>query len=285
MSKTRIVQSRDVVCGIRLQDGADHFEVTYRGKRRTFCSEACLARFRKTPERFLKTPLIQLKDVRKTFHTGDVETQVLRGLDLSIWKGDFVAIIGASGSGKSTALNMIGLLDRPTSGQVLLEGDDVSGFRETARAMLRSKTFGFIFQQYNLIPWLTAFENVTLPLVFAERDAKREFVEKEFAQFGMGHRMNHRPVELSGGEQQRTALMRALVTDPPIILGDEPTGNLDSVTGEKILDRLVDLHRREGRTLIVVSHDQGIADRADQIITIKDGIHVTKHTNGRLTRA
>lgn len=284
MAKSKEPSERDVVCGLPLNGMPGLAEATYRGKRHVFCSAFCANRFKKSPSRFLGTPLVRLTDVWKVFDTGGVETQVLRGLNLHIWNGDFVVIIGASGSGKSTALNMIGLLDRPSKGQVTVDGKDASTFSEQERARLRSRMFGFIFQQYNLIPWLTAYENVTLPLIFAELPVDRAAIEAEFAGVGLRERMHHRPHELSGGEQQRTALMRALATNPRIILGDEPTGNLDSVTGARILDRLVDLHKREHRTLVIVSHDAGIADLADQIILIKDGMHIRDHFASRPLR-
>lgn len=247
----------------------------YEGRR--FCGEHCLRRFHADSARFLKTPLIALRGVRKSFRRGDLETPVLRGMDLNIWQGDFVAIIGASGSGKSTVLNMIGLLDRPTEGSYALRGLEVSTLSEEDRAGTRSKTFGFVFQQYNLLPWLTAYENVALPAVFAGKRAEDARIKADFASIGMGGRTHHRPPELSGGEQQRTALLRALSNDPDVILGDEPTGNLDSETGRKILELLIGLNKRRGKTLVVVTHDAGIAGMADQIVTVKDGRMVGNH--------
>lgn len=252
------------------------------GAARDFCGTACRNRFRADPDRFGGTPLIRLDGVRKSYHDGTVETPVLRGFDLHVWDGDFVVIIGASGSGKSTLLNVIGLLDRPTSGSVFIRGTDASALREEERAAMRSRTFGFIFQQYNLIPWLTAYENAVLPLLFAGREADRSRAEAAFADVGLAERMHHRPAELSGGEQQRTALVRAIMNDPAVVLGDEPTGNLDSRTGFRILQKLVDLHRREKKTLVVVSHDARVAKLADQIIMIADGAPVA---NGHARRA
>lgn len=265
----------DLVCGMQLSPTDDHIGV-YEGISHTFCSPTCLDRFEKNPKRFLGIPLIALRNVTKDFHLGAVDVHVLQGVNLNIWEGDFVAIIGASGSGKSTVLNMIGLLDIPTSGQIFLNGTDVSRLSDDERALLRSKTFGFIFQQYHLIPWLTAEENVRLPLLFTQNAPKKD-VKPLFEQIGLKERMEHRPFELSGGEQQRTALMRALVNDPSIVIGDEPTGNLDSKTGDMILELLGALHKEQGRTLIIVTHDKDIARRADQILTIKDGIHVDGH--------
>lgn len=267
----------DVVCGMALEGMPDTTVVQYGGKAYSFCGDDCAERFRKNPKRFLGTPLIKLQNVQKVYRTGTVETHALRRVDLHIWEGDFVAIIGASGSGKSTVLSMIGLLDKPSSGRVLLQGKDASLLSEDERAKMRSNTFGFIFQQYHMVPWLTAYENVTLPLAFTEKPIDVNFLQQRFRSLGLEQRMRHRPSELSGGEQQRTALIRALVKDPRILLGDEPTGNLDSETGGKILDLLMRLHAQEKKTLIIVTHDAGIAEKADQIITVKDGTIVRDH--------
>ncbi len=266
-------ERRDPVCGMDLTDLPKVFEEHVAKKNFFFCSKTCAARFKTDPEKFQGEPMIHLHDVWKVFHDGDVTTEVLRGINIHIWPGDFTVIIGASGSGKSTLLNMIGFLDRPTKGLIRLEGKDVSALSEDERALLRSKKFGFVFQQYNLIPWLTAYDNVLLPLIFSmtKNGMKRERIVKHFGDIGLGKRMDHRPTELSGGEQQRVALLRALANNPEILIGDEPTGNLDSVTGDKILDMLIKLNREEGRTLIIVTHDADIAKRADQVITLKDG--------------
>lgn len=262
---------------MNLSEYADVAAVSHNGKSVYFCGKGCEGRFKKDPDKFQGDPLIKLQDVWKIFNLGGMETKVLRGLGLHVWKGDFVAIIGASGSGKSTALNMIGLLDRPTSGRIFLNGKDVSLLGDDERAGLRSETFGFVFQQYNLIPWLTAYENAALPLVFSGKKIGTETLEARFQAIGLKERLNHRPFELSGGEQQRAALLRALANDPEIILGDEPTGNLDSATGNKILEMLIDLNKARKKTLIVVTHDADIAEKADQIITFKDGRLVRDH--------
>tara|TARA_B100000745_G_scaffold246354_1_gene168416 strand:+ start:5309 stop:6169 length:861 start_codon:yes stop_codon:yes gene_type:complete len=264
-------QKNDSVCGMNLEGLDDIPETVHNGNQFFFCGNFCKKRFESNPEKFQGTPLIALREVRKSFIVGNVETKVLRGLNLNIWEGDFVAIVGSSGSGKSTALNMIGLLDRPTSGSILLNGEDVSVLGDDVRAGFRSHTFGFIFQQYNLIPWLTAYENVTLPLIFSNKTADSGTLEARFHDFGLAARLAHRPFELSGGEQQRTALLRALANDPEIILGDEPTGNLDSVTGNKILEILINLNKIQKKTLIIVTHDDDIAEKADQVIIFKDG--------------
>ncbi len=267
----------DVVCGMDLSEISNAAEVSHQGKTVYFCSPDCQERFKKNPERFLKEPLIKLNNIWKIFRLGGLEIKVLKDFNLHIWPGDFVAIIGASGSGKSTALNMIGLLDRPTTGTIFLKGKDVSLLNEDERADLRSKTFGFVFQQYNLVPWLTAYENVALPLVFLGKNIERDIVAKHFEEIDLRERMTHRPFELSGGEQQRTAILRALINDPEIIIGDEPTGNLDSATGNKILELLIRLNKVQKKTLIIVTHDVDIAEKADQIITVKDGRLVHDH--------
>ncbi|MDP1689563.1 MAG: ATP-binding cassette domain-containing protein [bacterium] len=267
----------DPVCGMNLSEYADVVEISHQEKKFYFCERACEERFKKNPDRFQKRPLIELADIWKTFNLGGVETKALAGLDLHIWEGDFVAIIGASGSGKSTALNILGFLDQPTSGNIFFNGKDVSKLSDDEKTEFRSKTFGFVFQQYNLIPWLTAYENVTLPLIFSGKKVEAKKIETSFQEIGLRERSTHRPFELSGGEQQRTALLRALANDPEIILGDEPTGNLDSETGNKILNMLIDLNKSRKKTLIIVTHDADIAEKADQVITFKDGHLVRDH--------
>jgi len=277
MLKERAQSKIDLVCGMDLSEYADVAETIRQSGTFYFCGNECESRFKKNPDRFQGEPLIKLNNVQKFFQLGKIETKVLKGLDLHIWEGDFVAIIGPSGSGKSTALNMIGLLDRPTSGRIYLRGKDVSMLRDDERAELRSKTFGFVFQQYHLIPWLTALQNVTLPLVFSGKKIDTNALNADFENMGLKDRAHHRPFELSGGEQQRTALLRAFANDPAIILADEPTGNLDSATGNKILGILMDLNKDRKKTLVVVTHDAGIAEKADQIIAFKDGHLVRDH--------
>ncbi len=267
----------DPVCGMSLAELPGVKEATHHGRTFYFCGEHCAGRFATNPEKFVGEPLVRLDDIWKIFRLGEVAVEVLKGFSLNIWNGDFVAIIGVSGSGKSTALNMIGLLDRPTSGRIFLDGKDVSLLGDEGRAELRSKTFGFVFQQYNLIPWLTAYENVTLPMMFAQKNVDGERLKANFQEMGLEGRMTHRPLELSGGEQQRVAILRALTNDPEIILADEPTGNLDSTTGNKILEILANLSKTHKKTLIVVTHDADIAAKADQVVTIKDGRLVRNH--------
>lgn len=277
------IEKNDPVCGMDLTGRAGIKEFLHRGQAFLFCSECCAGRFAKNPESFSGEPFARLENVRKTFWLGDAAVEVLKDFSMNIWRGDFVAIIGASGSGKSTALNMVGLLDRPTSGKIFLNGRNVSLLSDEERAGFRSKMFGFVFQQYNLIPWLTAYENVVLPAVFARKSVDRKKVEAGFHEVGLGGRMLHRPLELSGGEQQRVAILRSLVNDPEIILADEPTGNLDSSTGNRILEILVGLNKVQKKTLVVVTHDADIAGKADQVITIKDGQLVQNHQAHRKT--
>lgn len=266
----------DPVCGMDVTKLSDKQEVEYRGKKRYFCSESCKQHFVSVPDKYEGEPLIAMRGIWKVFMMGDSKIEVLRGLDLNIWEGDFVTIIGASGSGKSTALNMMGLLDRPSRGKIYFQGRDVESWSEEERASMRAKTFGFVFQQYNLISWLTAYENVTLPLIFSGK-RRTEEIKKKFTEAGLSQRMGHRPTEMSGGEQQRVALLRSLVNDPQVILGDEPTGNLDSKTGDLVLKMLIGLNKRQGKTLVVVTHDVDIAEQADQVIALRDGTLLPDH--------
>lgn len=270
----------DPVCGMRLFAEFVQKEspkLVWEGKTFCFCDLECQQRFKSNPQKFQQTPLIELRNVWKIFDLGEVKVEGLRGVNLYVWEGDFLAIIGPSGSGKSTMLHMMGLLDKPTYGQVLFRGEDVSSLSETQKAELRSKTFGFVFQQYHLIPWLTAYENVTLPLIFSGVVPSKKELENRFYQMGLGERMHHRPFELSGGEQQRVAILRALANNPQVIFGDEPTGNLDSTTGQKILDILINLHQKEKKTLVIVTHDANIAQMADQIVAVQDGRTIKDH--------
>jgi putative ABC transport system ATP-binding protein len=266
-------QKFDVVCGMYLDNFPDLSRVSHNGAEYLFCGEGCADRFKDNPEKFLGEPIIRLRDVFKTFgFAGGSKTEVLRGINLNIWKGDFVAIIGASGSGKSTMLNMIGLLDRPTGGEIFIKNKDASKMSDEEMALLRSRTFGFVFQQYNLIPWLSVYDNISMPTIFSGQAIKEQEMREKIAKVGLSHRVEHRPMELSGGEQQRVALLRALANDPEIIIGDEPTGNLDSKTGNEILDMLIELRKKSGKTLIIVTHDIDIADRAEEVVVLKDGV-------------
>jgi putative ABC transport system ATP-binding protein len=223
-----------------------------------------------------KELIIELKDVWKTYHIGDIDVHALRGLNLKVHKGEFIAIMGPSGSGKSTAMNMIGCLDIPSKGVIYLSGKDISHLEESELARIRGKKIGFIFQKFNLLNTLTAKENVILPQRF--QDTEKEFRDKKANELmdlvDLKDRMNHKPSELSGGQQQRVAIARSLANDPEVILADEPTGNLDSQTGVKVMDFLKKLHREKGTTVIMVTHDRKVAEQADRVEYLQDGIIV-----------
>lgn len=217
--------------------------------------------------------LICLENVWKIYQMGEVEVPALRGVSVKIKKGDFVAIIGASGSGKSTMMNLIGCLDIPSKGKIYLKSHDISLLSESDLASLRGKTIGFIFQQYHLIPSMSAFENVMLPLEFLEfNDGEAAKRTREILTLvGLSDKMHHSPSQLSGGQQQRVSIARSLVSDPEIILADEPTGALDSVTGREVLEMLHRLWKEHGKTIITVTHDPNLAKYAHTIIELKDG--------------
>lgn len=217
--------------------------------------------------------LLQLQNVWKIYQMGEVEVPALKEINVEIEKGDFVAIIGASGSGKSTMMNLIGCLDIPSKGRILLKKQDISQLSESDLATFRGKTIGFIFQQYNLMPTLSVFENVMLPLEFQEVDDRTasERVRKILAFVGLADKIHYLPSQLSGGQQQRVSIARCLVTDPEIILADEPTGALDSITGKKIVEMLHMLWKKESKTMIMVTHDLDLAKYARTTIELKDG--------------
>ncbi len=216
--------------------------------------------------------IIELQNVCKTYLLGEIKLEVLKGINLEIFKKDFALILGPSGSGKSTLLNMVSCLDVPSKGKIILEGKDVSNFSEDKLAEVRGKKIGFVFQQFNLLTHLSALENVILPTIFQGTDReKREKRAKELlSSVGLEKRIHHRPAELSGGERQRVAIARSLVNSPEIIVADEPTGNVDSKTGKVIMDILTDLNK-EGRTIIVVTHDTDLQKFSNRVIKIKDG--------------
>jgi putative ABC transport system ATP-binding protein len=218
-------------------------------------------------------PLVVLKDVWKTYRMGEVRVHALRNVSVEIKRGDFVAIVGASGSGKSTMMNLVGCLDTPTKGSVFLRGRNITAMSESDLAWLRGRTIGFIFQQYNLIPNMSAYENVILPLELQEFEGRK--AKKRAAGIlklvGLGKKMLNLPSQLSGGEQQRVSIARSLAADPEIILADEPTGALDSVTGREVLGILHRLWKDEGKTVILVTHDLGLARYAQRFIELKDG--------------
>lgn len=218
-------------------------------------------------------PIVEVSNVRKSYLLGSLEVPVLSGINLKIGKGEFLAIMGPSGSGKSTLMNIIGCLDRPTEGQVFISGEDLQRMSDDELARLRGLEIGFVFQTFNLIPRLTAFENVLLPTFANSRVSgdPRKRAKDLLEIMGLHDRMHHKPGELSGGQAQRVSIARALINDPAILLADEPTGNLDSRTGAEILRIFIDLNA-EGRTVVIVTHDPEIAKYADRIILVKDGI-------------
>jgi len=220
--------------------------------------------------------MIQVSGLTKTIRTPTHQVEILKGIDLEIPRGQFAAIMGPSGSGKSTLLGLLAGLDAPTAGRIVLDGVDITGLEEDALALLRGRKIGFVFQSYHLIPTLTAEENVLLPLELSgisngSSARARDLLES----VGLLDRRDHYPVQLSGGEQQRVALARAFVGRPPILLADEPTGNLDTANGQVVLDLLMTLNRREGTTLVLVTHDPQISAQADRRITLRDGLVVS----------
>jgi putative ABC transport system ATP-binding protein len=220
--------------------------------------------------------ILCLRGVTKAIDTGSHRVEILRGIDLEIARGEYVAVMGASGSGKSTLLGLLAGLDSPTSGSILLDGTEISRLSEDSLADLRGRKIGFVFQSYQLIPTLTAEENVLLPAELAGENGRASMERARFLleTVGLGDRAGHYPVQLSGGEQQRVALARAFMRRPPILLADEPTGNLDSESGRQVLELLLALNRQEGATLVLVTHDADLAAHATRIVTLKDGLVV-----------
>lgn len=217
-------------------------------------------------------PIIRIAGLEKTYQLGDVQVRALRGIDLAIEAGSYIAIMGPSGSGKSTMLNVLGCLDRPTAGQYFLGGEDVAQMTDDQLSAVRGRKIGFIFQSYNLIHQLTVVENIHVPLFYQGKDLSEclEDCERLARLVGLGDRLDHRPKQLSGGQQQRVAIARSLVNDPLMILADEPTGNLDSTTGEEVLDLLGKLNA-DGKTIVLVTHGEEVARRADRVVHMKDG--------------
>ena len=226
--------------------------------------------------------LIQIADMTKIYQMGEVQVHALCGVSLKVREGEYVAIMGASGSGKSTLMNMIGLLDRPTSGSYLIRGQETSQLGKRKLTDLRNHEIGFVFQQFNLLPRISARRQVELPLFYAgiSRRKGQQMAQEALALVGLADRADHRPDELSGGEQQRVAIARALVNKPGLLLADEPTGALDSKTGAEVLD-LVDELQTQGLTVVMVTHDRQVAQRAERVITLSDGLIISDEENGK----
>lgn len=216
--------------------------------------------------------VLKLEDVYKIYTLGEEKLSAINGISFSIQKGDFIALVGTSGSGKSTAMNLLGCLDTASKGSIFLQGKDIQHFNENQLAQIRGKKIGFIFQTFNLIPSLNALENVALPMIFQNipKSFRMKKARQLLDQVGLANRLYHLPSQLSGGQRQRVAIARALINDPEIVLADEPTGNLDTKTGDEIMEILKDLHEK-GKTIILVTHNLDLTKRADKIITLKDG--------------
>lgn len=225
-------------------------------------------------------PIIEVAALKKSITNGGHTVEILRGVDLAVPRGQFLAIMGPSGSGKSTLLGLLAGLDSATSGSVRLDGEEITGLGEDQLALVRGRKIGFVFQSYQLIPTLTAMENVLLPLELAGAADGSGRARELLDAVGLGDRAGHYPIQLSGGEQQRVAIARAFIGRPPILMADEPTGNLDSTNGAHVLELLLSLNRREGTTLVMVTHDAALADNADRILRLKDGVVVGDELRG-----
>ena len=221
----------------------------------------------------MKEAVIQVADLKKIYHMGNVEVRALAGVSFNIFKGEVVSIMGPSGSGKSTLMNLLGCLDRPTSGSYILDGEEVANLDDDELAIIRNRKVGFVFQSFNLLPRQTALANVELPMRYAGVTTERTARAKaSLESVGLAERIYHKPTELSGGQQQRVAVARALVNNPAILMADEPTGNLDSKAGKEIMDLLLNLNSTKGTTLIIVTHDSSIAAQTQRVIRLRDGL-------------
>jgi putative ABC transport system ATP-binding protein len=237
--------------------------------------------------KLLRDNVIEMKNIIKSFYIGtENQLDILKGIDINVKNGEFLSIVGASGSGKSTLMNIIGALDRPTSGEYFLDGSNINELSDDELSDIRNKRIGFVFQTFNLIPRSTALKNVELPMLYAGIDKKKRIERaKELLELvDMGERMTHLPNELSGGQKQRVAIARALANDPSIILADEPTGALDSETGRLVMDLFHKVHELEGKTIVLITHNNELADETERIITVRDGKIVNERHNSNFVR-
>lgn len=231
--------------------------------------------------------VIEMKNITKSFYVGtENQLDILKGIDINVKRGEFVSIVGASGSGKSTLMNIIGALDRPTSGKYILEGTDINEISNDGLSEIRNKKIGFVFQTFNLIPRNTALKNVELPMLYAgiDKRERKERAKQLLEIVEMGERIYHLPNELSGGQKQRVAIARSLANDPSIILADEPTGALDSETGRLVMDLFHKVHEVEGKTIVLITHNNELAEETERIITVKDGMIVNEKRNSNFVR-
>ena len=226
--------------------------------------------------------VIETQNLKKMYRMGDVDVSALNGVDLRVEAGEFMSIMGASGSGKTTLLNLIGALDRPTDGKVLIKGTDIAGLNDDELADLRNQEIGFVFQFFNLVARMSALKNVEMPMAFAgvSQEVRKKRATELLERVGLGDRLDHKPTELSGGEQQRVAIARALVNNPSVVLCDEPTGNVDSQTGEEVMEILRKLNREQQQTFVIVTHDPLVAKCVDRIAHMQDGLIVREETIG-----